>query len=469
MRRLPAGGPRDPGRLVLWTCFAGLFSTTFTITIFAVAVDSVAHDLGSSPETVAWAITGPFLAWAVATPVFGRVGDLYGHRRLFLLGLSGATFFGLLATVAWSAGTLIAFRTLAQLAGSAMIPASIALLYRVNPPHRRLHAVAWAFTAMSAAAASGLVIGGLALDEVGWRPLLAAQAVLSACVLIPALAVLPADRVNPRARIDVRGTALLCVGAFLLVFTVNRAPLWGLADPVILASLAALPIIFAVFVVVERRAPEPLVPIPVLMKRNVAVPLGAVFFSQFAYMGGFVITPLFLQRVLGYSAAGAALVTLTRTLSLTVASPGAGRLAWRFGERSMGIVAAVGITMGSIALLVAIPSGSVALIIIGLSLIGAGSAAQAPASLGLMTDATGDGHVGLVSSIDQMLGSIGGVIGMGALTAVIGTGSGTDPFTTAYAIAAIAACAAVVSALLVGPTKRSRHEHDEPAQLMYFP
>jgi len=106
-------------------CLVGIFSSSFPITILTIAVKPIADELGSVPTTISWVTTGPVLVGAVATPVLGRLGDLRGHRRLYLAGLSVAIAFSALTAIAWSASSLITFRTLSQLGATATVPATL--------------------------------------------------------------------------------------------------------------------------------------------------------------------------------------------------------------------------------------------------------------------------------------------------------------------------------------------------------
>src|SRR5689334_13621819 len=101
-------------RMLLGTCLLGMYATTFTATILTVSVKRVATDLGSTPQVVAWVVTAPLLAQAIAMPILGRLGDIRGHRRVYLIGFSICALFSLLTAAAPNAGALIACRTIAQ-------------------------------------------------------------------------------------------------------------------------------------------------------------------------------------------------------------------------------------------------------------------------------------------------------------------------------------------------------------------
>src|SRR5687767_12600951 len=118
-------------RWVLWVALTGMFATTFPVTILAVSLADIAKDFNTSETVLAWVISAPMLASALALPVLGKMGDLYGQRRVFLLGFTGAVMASLLTAFAWGPGQLIAFRTLALVIGAATQPTSMGLLVRV--------------------------------------------------------------------------------------------------------------------------------------------------------------------------------------------------------------------------------------------------------------------------------------------------------------------------------------------------
>src|SRR5215212_4659908 len=112
VRRLNAGRPASNPWSVLVVALVGLFTVSITITLLAVSLVDIAKDVGSDETTLSWVITGPMLAFGVVGPAFGKAGDLYGHKKVFMLGLAGAGVFALATAMAWDATSLIAFRTL---------------------------------------------------------------------------------------------------------------------------------------------------------------------------------------------------------------------------------------------------------------------------------------------------------------------------------------------------------------------
>ena len=128
---------------MLVTVLAGLFASGFTITIMAVSLKDIANELGASETSLTWVVTGPFLALALTMPLFGKLGDVYGHRRVYLLGFAGFTVGALLTAFAWSGAALIAIRVLGSIPGAATGPTSMALIMRAFPDDDRVKAMGW--------------------------------------------------------------------------------------------------------------------------------------------------------------------------------------------------------------------------------------------------------------------------------------------------------------------------------------
>ena len=140
-RRAIASRLEDSGRFrsaVLVTALAGMFATSFPITILTVSLAPIAEEFGSPETMIAWVISAPMLLSAVFFPLLGKLGDLRGHRQIFLMGFTGATFVAGLTAFAWDAPSLIGFRTLAAILGGATQPTSMALIFAVYPPDQRV-------------------------------------------------------------------------------------------------------------------------------------------------------------------------------------------------------------------------------------------------------------------------------------------------------------------------------------------
>src|SRR6185436_8662176 len=185
---------RDGGHnpwLLLATVLTGLFATGFSVTILAVSIPEIADDLGSTTAVLTFVVTGPFLALALAMPLLGKLGDVRGHRRIYLLGLSGFAVATACTALAWSAPSLIALRVIGAVFGAATGPASMAMILHAFAPGQRAKAMGWWSLVSAGAPVMGLVVGGPLVDLIGWRGIFIVQAPLAAAAVVIGFFVLP--------------------------------------------------------------------------------------------------------------------------------------------------------------------------------------------------------------------------------------------------------------------------------------
>src|SRR3546814_351936 len=280
-----AGSPRYPW-LVLAVSLFGLFSVGFTITILSVSVPRIAEELNSDASTVTWVVTGPLLAFAVVGPAMGKLGDLYGHRRLYGWSMAAVTVLAAFTAMSWSAGSLIAFRTLGAATGAAVGPASIAIINRLFPRERRVQAMGYWSMVGAGGPVIGVVAGGPIVESFGWRWIFIAQVPLTLCGLLLGLLMLPETEKRDRVAFDWAGAVVLAVGATALLFSINRGPSWGWSAPAIVAGFVVAPLALAAFVGIERRTDHPLLPLAYVRERNFTFAIATQGLINFAYMGG---------------------------------------------------------------------------------------------------------------------------------------------------------------------------------------
>ena len=231
-----ADNPRYPW-IVLAVALFGLFSVGFTITILSVSIPRIADELGSDTSTITWVVTGPLLAFAVLGPAMGKLGDIHGHRRVYGLSMACVCLFAGLTAVSWSAGSLIAFRTLGAATGAAVGPASIAIINRMFPRERRVQAMGYWSMVGAGGPVIGVVAGGPIVETFGWRWIFIVQVPLTLLGLVLAMLVLPETERRERVAFDVKGAVVLAIGATSLLFAINRGPLWGWSSPAIVAGV----------------------------------------------------------------------------------------------------------------------------------------------------------------------------------------------------------------------------------------
>jgi EmrB/QacA subfamily drug resistance transporter len=443
---------------VLWTVLFGLLSVNVTFTILAVALPRIGRELHTSANTMTWVITGPLLLFGISAPVLGKAGDIWGHRKVYLYGLAGACVCAAASAVAWNAGSLIAVRVLGGMEGAATGAASMALIFSVFEPSDRVKAMGFWSLVGAGGPVIGVAIGGPIIQQFGWRWIFVVQVPLIALAFVLAVLVLPETNKGGRQRLDWAGAGTLVVAVTSILMALNRGPEWGWSHPAVLACFLLSPLATLAFLRVEARATAPLLPLDYLRRRNFAAPIGTQVFSQFAYMGGFILAPLLLDKVFHYSETRIGLLVVTRPLAFSIAAPIAGYLAVRLGERSAAIVGTLGV-MASMGLFAMINAGSSDwLLISALALSGVGLGISSPSVAASVGNAVDPADLGIASAAQQLLAQVGLVAGIqimqtvqAAREPVVGT---VAAFHDAYLLGGAVCLLALVCAFFVQSARR---------------
>jgi MFS family permease len=323
-----------------------------------------------------------------------------------------------LTAVSWSAGALIAFRTLGAATGAAVGPASIALINRLFPRERRVQAMGYWSMVGAGGPVIGVVAGGPIVETFGWRWIFIAQVPLTLMGLLLAMLVLPETVRRERVAFDVKGAVILAIGATSLLFAANRGPLWGWSHPAIVTGFVVAPVAIALFAIVERRVAHPLLPLAYLRRRNFSFAIATQFFTNFAYMGGFIITPLLLGSVLDYPETRVGGLMISRPLAFAIAGPLAGYVAVRVGERASAIVGSAFVVASMVALSTVAPGSSDLVIIGSLALSGIGLGCSSPALSASIANAVDERDLGVAGAFQQMMTQLGVVIGIQVMQTV---------------------------------------------------
>ncbi|MBM3828337.1 MAG: MFS transporter [Actinobacteria bacterium] len=443
---------------VLVVVLSALFTVGFTITILAVSLGSIAGDLDSSISVVSWSITGPMLAFGVVGPAYGKAGDLWGHKRVFVCGLLGAGVFAALTSVAWDAPSMIAFRILSASAGAATGPSTMAYINRLFPADQRVRPLSyWSFV-NAGAPVLGVIAGAPLVEAFGWRIIFAVQAPLCIVGVVIAVWLLPDTERSAEVHFDVAGSVALGLGATMLLAGVNQGPKWGwdslLTVGLLCASIASL----ALFVRIEKRARDPLLPLRWLRTRNVAYPVLSQTLANFAYMGGFLLAPLVLSEVMQFDNSKISFVVIARPLTFALVAPLASLVTIRVGERAMGVVGGFCVVM-SMFLFAAIDIESpLMVVLVALGLSGAGIGIASPAMTSLVANAVDERDLGVAGAMQQLMTQMGAVFGSVVMTTVQQASSGDDSsassFVAAFYVATGAAAVAMILSTRVTSTPR---------------
>ena len=426
---------------------AGIASTSFPITVLSASLPEIANDLTTTESAVSWVQTAPLIAMAMGTPIAGKVGDLYGHRRLYLWGYALATGFAVLTGLAWDVGSLVAMRTLGQFFGAATLPASMAIIMTVFARRERALALGYwsAVTAMSPAI--GVTFGGFMVDAFGWRTIFFIQAVPSMIALLAAIPLLPDTARKPEVRFDIGGAASLGLAVAGLLMAINRGPEWGWGHPLVVAGLAVGPTALMVFAAIERHTADPLFPLDFLRRRGFVIPNLVTFLGHMAYMGTFVVAPFMLEGAFGItevSRISAALIA--RPVGFSAGAWYAGRVDSRWGGRTIMVAGAVIMAIALAGTGASILAGWLAGVIVLLFVAGVGQGAIRPAAVAGVANSVDDADLGVASGALQMIGHIGAATGITIMITVLGSSDSSERYFAIFLLSAAIASMSAFSA-----------------------
>ena len=439
-------------KFTLLVLLASVFTVGLSITLLVVSLPTIAADLDTSVSVMSWTITGPLLSFGVMGPAFGKAGDLWGHRRVFIGGLLLAGVFGLLSAAAWSPLSLIVFRVLSAGFGSATSPSAMAYINRMFEARERVRPLGfWNFTTASSPVV-GVVLGAPLVESIGWRTIFLIQGPLCLiAAVVSAKALFETER-QPDVRFDVKGSVALGLGSVLLLLAINRGSSWGWLSPEIIGMALAGVLAIIVFLRIESVVSDPLMPLVWLRTRNIVSPIATLGLLNFAYMGSFLIVPQMLQDGLGYSTQRVGWLVIARPLAFSMLAPFSGRLARLVGERRTGMLGGAAIVIAMLALVMVREPGSDGLIIFGLAFTGIGLAFASPSLTAVMSASVYNANIGVASALMQLSTQLGAVVGGATMIAIhestldLGT---MESFGVALSTGAVAAVAAIAVAGLV--------------------
>ncbi len=335
-----AGEGADPRRwLTLTILLLAAFMNLLDVSIVNIAIPSIQRNLHASYADVQWALAGYTLAYALVLITGGRLGDTFGRKRLFLIGVTGFTIMSALCGAAQSPGMLIACRVAQGAMGAIMVPQVLAVIQVIFPPAERIKALAGFGVTAGLGTVSGPLIGGLLIQHnlfgLGWRPIFLINVPVGV-LAVAASAVLVRESRAPRPpRLDPVGVGLVSAALLLLLYPLVEGRQLGWPGWTFVSMAASAPV-FAVFAWYEqvkaRRDGSPLVQPRLFGERgfSVGMAIAMTFFLGIASFG--LVLTLFLQLGLGFTALHAGLTFLPFSLGVLASSGAAARLAPRFGR-----------------------------------------------------------------------------------------------------------------------------------------
>jgi EmrB/QacA subfamily drug resistance transporter len=449
-----------------WTlgamCFA-LFMIMLDNTVVNVALPSIQRDLGSSLSGLEWTINGYTLSFAVLLATGGRLGDIFGRRRAFLIGVVAFAASSAAAGLAPNIGVLVASRVTQGIGGALMMPATLSIVTNAFAPHERGRAIGTWAGVSALALAIGPVLGGLLTEHVSWRAIFYINIpVAIAAVTATLFAVKESRDETVGKQVDFPGVAALTAGLTALVLALIEGNSWGWSSPAIVSLLACSVVMLAAFILIERRVAAPIVELPLFASRNFIGTNVIALVVTFAMMSQFFFIALYMQDILGLSPLEAGVRFLPATLMIVSFAPLAGRLTDRVGPRWL-IAGGLTLVTGALYWLTTISVGTTySDIWPSFTLMGLGMAfVMSPMSTAAM-NAVAESKAGVASGILSMNRMIGGSLGIaiiGAVFQAIAPAGTHDPakFVDAFSTAMwVATGVAAVGALTAATTLRGR-------------
>jgi MFS family permease len=304
----------------------------------------------------------------------------------------------------------------------------------------------------------GVVAGGPIVEALSWRLIFVIQAPLALFCMVLGALVLPETERQTRVKFDVVGSVLLGVGVTSVLFALNRGPILGWSHAVVVGGFCISPLMLVAFAWWERRTPTPLLRLDYFTRRNVAAPIAVQFFTNFAYMGGFIITPFLLDDVFHYTPSHIGMLSISRPLTFAIVAPLAGYAAIRVGERTAGIFGALVVSLSMVLLAQVGRSSSDLLVIGGLALSGMGLGASSPSMAATIANAVDESDLGIAGAAQQMMTQIGVVAGIQLMQTVQIAGQHSvglvSSYHRAYLLGAVVCGFGVISAAFVQRSPR---------------
>ncbi len=414
-----APGPRTRRTLILIAVSLGMFLMQLDATIVNVALPAIGQHLHASVSGLQWVVDAYILPLAGLLLIAGRFGDIFGHKWVFLVGLSVFAASSLLCALAPSGDWLVAARAVQGVGAALELPATLAILAHAFPvPRERARAIGIWASAAGLSLAVGPILGGWLVDTIGWQSIFWLNVPFAVGTGLLALAVIPDTR-GRRVPLDlpgqVLGTATLAIVAYVAIDGYRS----GWSSPLTLALLALAVVTLAVFLAVERRTPEAILPLEFFRSPTFTAGNIAGLLMGFVLFGLLFMFSLFFQQARGDSATQAGARFLPLSIAFVVTGPFAGKVIGRFGGRWVLASGLALVGLGT-ALLIGVGTATNYLVIGGPFLgIGVGYALSSTSMAAAVMGSVPPERAGMASSVNNTARQTGGVLGVAALGSLL--------------------------------------------------
>ncbi|CAH0225414.1 putative MFS-type transporter EfpA [Microbacterium oxydans] len=425
-RRAQTTTPSAPRSTRRWLALGILALAQFLVVLDAsivnIALPVLGRQLGMDTLALAWVITAYVLAFGGLLLLGGRLADRYGHRRVFLIGTAGFVAASAIAGLSISSEMLLAARALQGASAALLAPAALALLTQLFPDNtERTKALGVWGAVAGIGSAAGVLLGGVLTATLGWQSVFFVNVPVGAIVLIAIPLLITRDGIHSQGRLDAAGAITVTAALVALVGAFSAVEQLGFLHPLpIVLFVAAVTLGFA-FVMIERRSPEPLVPLSVFRNRTLALGNVVMLLAGAAMVALFFALSVFMQAVLGYDALAAGLSQLPLAGALVLVAGSVPAVIARLGSRPV-LIGSLLVLAGGLVWLAFAPSDAAFLVhLLGPTLlIGIGLGGAFVATTQLAVEGVEGGEAGLAGGLINTSQQIGGAVGLAVLGTIAG-------------------------------------------------
>ncbi|MDF2876119.1 MAG: drug resistance transporter, EmrB/QacA subfamily [Sporomusa sp.] len=408
--------------LVLFTVTIGTLLSAYLSNSVSIALPNIMQVFGFSMDSVVWVSLSYLLPYGSILPVTGKLGDQFGRKRVYLIGLAIFTFATLLVGLAWNSTTLIIFRLLQGIGSGLLFPNAMALVSEAFSSRERGQALGlWGALAASGTAL-GPTVGGLIVEYLDWRMLFFFAFPVAAAGLLLAANVLTESKTHSEtAKIDYIGGTLLVTSLSCLLVVLNQGAKEGWTSLYIMSLSITAILSMAIFIAVEMYIENPIVDLTLFRNTTFTASNLVGFLSFMAMNGGIYLLPFYFRNIQGYSAIKAGIAMLPLTVFLIVLAPVGGRLANVYGARVPATLGMLIMTVSLFSFRLLDEGTSYSYIATGLIIMGVGRAlTMSPLSNGVMNSLPKD-KLGVGSGVFNLCKNFGGSVGVAVMGALLDT------------------------------------------------
>lgn len=387
--------------------------------ILNIALPAIASEFQAPLRSLEWVVMSYLLVASATLLIFGRMGDLYGQKRIYIAGFAVFTVGSFACSLAPNISSMVAFRVVQALGASMMIAMGPAIITRVFPPTERGMALGINSMVVAVGLASGPTLGGILVENIGWRSIFWINVPIGLLAIVWAWRVLPEGGRDARERFDILGAALFFVALFGLLMAASNGPALGWSSPAILTLVAVSGAAFALFLWTERTVPAPMVDLSLFRNRVFVSAAVSCLLNFMAQNTVTFLMPFYLQNAMAYSAREAGLIMSSIPVVMMFLAPISGALSDRYGSGVLSPLGMAMTTLGVWLLSRLTLASSTAEILAYLLVFGLGSGLfGAPNNSALMGSAPRN-KAGVASGILAMMRNTGMVLGVALSGAIV--------------------------------------------------